>query len=105
MDNLNIHRLSSLYSAFPPEEARCLAWRFRVHLTPVHARWLNMAELEISALERQCLDRRIGDMEVLAREVAAWVRERNERQVQVHWRFTSQDARQKMEREYRQIKS
>ena len=79
-DNLNTHTLGALYLVLPPEEARRQTQRFCLHPTPTHASWLNMAELE-----RQCLDRRIGDLETLRREVAAWVRRRNEAAVTVHW--------------------
>lgn len=87
-DNLNTHTLGALYPVLPPEEARKRAERFVLHLTPKHASWLNMAEIEISALERQCLDRRIGKIETLRREVAAWVQARNEARATVHGRFT-----------------
>ncbi len=99
-DNLNIHTLGSLSLVLPPEEARKRAERFVLHPTPKHASWLNMAEIEISALERQCLDRRIGEIETLRREAAAWVQSRNEARVTVHWRFTSRDARQKLTHSY-----
>jgi hypothetical protein len=102
-DNLNTHTLGALYLVLPPEEARRQTQRFCLHPTPTHASWLNMAELEISALERQCLDRRIGDLETLRREVAAWVRRRNEAAVTVHWRFTSRQAREKLNRSYPKI--
>jgi hypothetical protein len=104
-DNLNTHTLGALYLVLPPEEARKRAKRFCLHPTPKHASWLNMAEIEISALERQCLDRRIGDIETLRREVAAWVKLRNEVRVTVHWQFTSRDARQKLARSYPKIKN
>ncbi|MDW8069361.1 MAG: transposase [Anaerolineae bacterium] len=99
-DNLNTHTLGALYRVLPPEEARKRAERFVLHPTPKHASWLNMAEIEISALERQCLDRRIGDIATLRREVTAWVQARNEARVA---RFTLRDARQKMARSYPQI--
>jgi len=104
-DNLNTHTLGALYLVLPPEEARQRAQRFCLHPTPKHASWLNMAEIEISALERQCLDRRIGDIATLRREVTAWARSRNEARVTVHWRFTSRDARQKLARSYPKIKN
>jgi hypothetical protein len=100
MDNLNTHRLASLYEAFPPERARRIADRLEIHHTPVHGSWLNMAEIELSVLARQCLDRRIGTREELEREVEAWERERNERGVPVRWRFTTADARIKLRRLY-----
>ena len=99
-DNLNTHALASLYEAFPPEQARRLAERFEVHYTPKHGSWLNVAEIELSVLSRQCLDRRIGDRGTLCREVAAWEEGRNERAVEVQWRFTTADARIKLHRLY-----
>jgi hypothetical protein len=99
-DNLNTHTLASLYEAFPPEQARKLAERFEVHYTPKHGSWLNVAEIELSVLARQCLDRRIDSAEKLKREVAAWEGERNERAVEVRWRFTTADARIKLHRLY-----
>jgi hypothetical protein len=102
-DNLNTHTLGALYLVLPPEQARQRAKRFYLHPTPKHASWLNMAEIEISALERQCLDRRMGDLETLRQEVAAWVRRRNEAGVTVHWRFTSRQARERLGRSYPKI--
>jgi hypothetical protein len=99
-DNLNTHALASLYEAFPPERARRLAERFEVHYTPKHGSWLNVAEIELSVLARQCLDRRIGSAEELRREVGAWEAERNERAVEVRWRFTTAEARIKLHRLY-----
>jgi hypothetical protein len=99
-DNLNTHTLASLYEAFPPEQARRIAERFEVHYTPKHGSWLNVAEIELSVLARQCLDRRIGSAEELEREVAAWEEARNERAVEVRWRFTTTDARIKLHRLY-----
>ncbi len=104
MDNLNTHRLASLYQAFPPEEARRLAGRLEIHHTPKHGSWLNMAEIELSALASQCLDRRIADAETLAREVAAWQEARNAAGNTVDWRFTTADARIKLKRLYPSIK-
>jgi DDE superfamily endonuclease len=100
MDNLNTHRIASLYEAFPPERARRIAERLEVHYTPKHGSWLNMAEIELSVLAGQCLDRRIESREDLEREVAAWEEERNERQVGVKWRFTTADARIKLRHLY-----
>jgi hypothetical protein len=100
MDNLNTHKLASLYEAFPPEEARRLVERLEIHHTPKHGSWLNMAEIELSVLAGQCLDRRIDSAEELRREVAAWEGERNERQIGVNWRFTTADARIKLRRLY-----
>ncbi len=99
-DNLNTHTPASLYEAFPPEQARRIAERFEVHYTPKHGSWLNVAEIELSVLARQCLDRRIGSAEELEREVTAWEAERNERAVEVRWRFTTADARIKLHRLY-----
>jgi hypothetical protein len=99
-DNLNTHTLASLYEAFPPEQARRLAERFEMHYTPKHGSWLNVAEIELSVLSRQCLDRRIDSAEELGREVAAWQEERNERAVEIRWRFTTADARIKLHRLY-----
>jgi DDE superfamily endonuclease len=99
-DNLNTHTLASLYEAFPPEQARRLAERFEVHYTPKHGSWLNVAEIELSVLARQCLDRRIASAEELRREVGAWEAERNERAVEVRWRFTTAEARIKLHRLY-----
>jgi hypothetical protein len=96
MDNLNTHKIASLYEAFPPEQARRIAERLEIHYTPKHGSWLNMAEIEFAALSKQCLDRRIGSMARLRKEVAAWEDERNEREVGVKWRFTTADARIKL---------
>ena len=103
MDNLNTHGIASLYEAFAPEEARRLARRLEIHHTPKHGSWLNIAEIELSVLTRQCLDRRMGDIETLRRETKAWERNRNEWQKGVDWRFTNDDARIKLKRLYPQI--
>ena len=100
MDNLNTHRIASLYEAFPPERARRIAERLEIHHTPKHGSWLNMAEIELSVLARQCLARRIETREELEREVAAWEEERNERGGEIRWRFTTADARIKLRRLY-----
>jgi hypothetical protein len=100
MDNLNTHKLASLYETFPPEQAKRIADRLEVHHTPKHGSWLNMAEIELSVLSRQCLGRRIETKEELEREVAAWERERNNRGVPIRWRFTTADARIKLRRLY-----
>jgi hypothetical protein len=99
-DNLNTHTFAALYEAFPPERARRLAERFEMHYTPKHGSWLNVAEIELSVLARQCLDRRIASAEELRREVGAWEEERNERAVEVRWRFTTAEARIKLHRLY-----
>ena len=100
MDNLNTHTPSSLYSTFPPAEARRILQKLELHYTPVHGSWLNMAEIELSALARQCLSRRIGTREELDREVHAWQDRRNEESITVTWRFTTADARIKLKRLY-----
>lgn len=92
-DNLNTHTLGSLYETFPPAEAHRLAVKLELHYTPKHGSWLNMAEIELSSLRRQCLDRRIPDATLLASEVTAWELSRNERGGTVNWRFTTEDAR------------
>jgi hypothetical protein len=100
LDNLNTHKMASLYEAFPPERARRIAERLEIHHTPKHGSWLNMAEIELSVLARQCLDRRIESKEELERLVAAWEEDRNERMVEVKWQFTTADARIKLRRLY-----
>ena len=100
MDNLNTHKLSALYAAFPPAEARRLCERFEVHYTPKHASWLNIAECELSALGRQCLDQRIESQTMLAAEVQHWESARNKSQVGVDWQFQTADARIKLKRLY-----
>ena len=100
MDNLNTHKLASLYEAFPPEQARRIAEKLEIHYTPKHGSWLNMAEIELSVLARQCLAQRIETKADLERHVAAWEEERNERGDQIKWRFTTADARIKLRRLY-----
>ncbi len=100
MDNLNIHSPASLYAAFPPAEAKRLADRLEIHHTPKHGSWLNMAEIELGILQRQCLDRRLGDQATLTSEVAAWVRARNAAIRRIDWRFTTADARITLKRLY-----
>jgi hypothetical protein len=99
-DNLNTHHIASLYAAFDAETARRLARRLEVRYTPRHGSWLNVAEVELSALARQCLDRRIGSAEELRAEVVAWVWERNRSGDRVVWRFTTTDARIKLRHLY-----
>jgi hypothetical protein len=99
-DNLNTHTPASLYEAFEPAEARRLAERFEWHYTPKHGSWLNMAEMELSVVARQCLDRRIPAMAALRREVEAWERQRNAAVVRVDWQFTTADARVKLKKLY-----
>lgn len=102
-DNLNTHVPSALYETFHPTEARRILDKLELHYTPKHGSWLNMAEIELSVLSRQCLDRRIGDPESLSREVAAWEKERNAHAVQMEWRFTTADARIKLKKLYPSI--
>jgi DDE superfamily endonuclease len=103
MDNLNTHKPASLYEAFEPAEARRLLERLEIHYTPKHGSWLNIAEIELSVLATQCLDRRLPDPIMLRREVAAWEQQRNKAKCQVDWRFTTQDARIKLKRLYPSI--
>jgi hypothetical protein len=101
MDNLNTHTISSLYEAFPPEEALRLAKRLEIHFTPKHGSWLDIAEIELAALSAQCLgSRRIPDIDTLNKELAAWRIRRNEVQKGVNWQFTTADARIKLKRLY-----
>lgn len=100
MDNLNTHTPAAFYLAFAPEEARRLINRFEFHFTPKHGSWLNMAEIELSVLSRQCINRRIPDERTLQREVQAWVTDRNSKVVKVDWRFSTADARIKLKRLY-----
>ena len=100
MDNLNTHKGASLYEAFEPAEARRILDKLEIHYTPKHGSWLNMAELELSHLSRQCLDRRIPDQATLRKEVTAWYKERNEKVVKVNWQFTVEDARIKLKKLY-----
>jgi len=99
-DNLSTHSPAAFYQAFEPVEARRLAERFEWHYTPKHGSWLNVAEMELSVLARQCLDRRIPDQNALASEVAAWQHLRNKTVVKVHWQFTTTDARIKLSKLY-----
>ena len=100
MDNLNTHAISSLYCAFPPEEARDLANRLEIHYTPKHGSWLNIAEIELSVLKRQCLAVRIDCIEKMRAQVMAWNNDRNNRQIKVDWHFKTVDARIKLKRLY-----
>jgi len=93
LDNLNTHAPGSLYTAFPPAEARRILDKLEIHFTPKHGSWLNVAEIELSVLARQCLARRIPDDSTLDREVTAWAAHRNAAQVGVDWQFTTTDAR------------
>ncbi|MCH9276582.1 transposase, partial [Bifidobacterium amazonense] len=100
MDNLNTHGIHSLYHAFEPAKAFRLAQRLEIHHTPKHGSWLNIAEIELSCLSRQCLNRRIGDLDTLNRELAAWTQTTNHTQRQVNWHFTTTDARTKLRHLY-----
>ena len=100
LDNLNTHAGGSLYQAFGPGRARALYERLEIHYTPKQGSWLNMAEIELSVLTGQCLNRRINSKEELVREVAAWQRQRNEAEARTDWRFTTDDARIKLKKLY-----
>lgn len=100
VDNLNTHGPWVLYEAFPPEEAERIAKRIEWHYTPEHGSWLNMAEIELSVLQLQCLNRRIPDKEMLASETGAWEHSRNDPHITVRWHFTTADARIKLRRLY-----
>jgi DDE superfamily endonuclease len=104
MDNLNTHSITSLYEAFTPETARTLAKRLEIHYTPKHGSWLNIAEIELSVLSGQCLDRRIATIASLHSELSAWEAARNRNQKGVDWQFTTDTARIKLKRLYPQIK-
>ncbi len=103
MDNLNTHTPAALYEAFVPAEARRIARKLEIHYTPKHGSWLNMAEIELSVLARQCLDRRIPDRESLVGEVGAWEDERNAAESSIDWRFTSDAARIKLKHLYPEV--
>ena len=103
IDNLNTHKPAALYQAFEPAVARSLIDRLEIDYTPKHGSWLNMAEIELSILSRQCLDRRIPDLDTVTREVAAWEQARNANPRPVNWRFTTPDARIKLKRLYPSI--
>jgi hypothetical protein len=100
LDNLNTHGPASFYEAFPPAEAHALARRFDFHHTPPHGSWLNIAEIELSVLDRQCLDRRLSDRQTLAADVAVWTADRNAVPVTIDWRFSTVEARSKLKRLY-----
>jgi hypothetical protein len=103
LDNLNTHTPGALYEAFTPTEARRIAKNLEIHYTPKHGSWLNMAEIELSVLARQCLDQRIPDQQTLAEEVGAWEAERNAAESSIEWRFTTQEARIKLKHLYPEI--
>jgi hypothetical protein len=100
MDNLNTHNIASLYETFEPQEARRLAVRLDIHHTPKHGSWLNMAEIELSVLKGQCLNRRIADMATMQAEVLAWEKHRNSSLKNIDWQFTTSNARIKLKRLY-----
>ena len=102
-DNLNTHNASSFYANLPPEKAYSLMKRFEFHYTPKKGSWLNMAELELSAISRQCLARRIPDIETLSRELESIVKERNDLEIKVKWQFTIENAREKLNRHYENV--
>lgn len=102
-DNLNTHNIASLYLAFPAEQAHRLARRLEIHYTPCHGSWLNVAEIELSILSRQCLNRRIGSAAELRREIKAWTHQRNRIGGKVRWHFTTPDARRVLRHLYPQI--
>jgi len=103
MDNLNTHKLGSLYEAFPPEEARRIAEKLEIHYTPKHGSWLNMAEIEIGVMAKQCLSRYIPSMEQMEKEATTWASNRNLAGGTVNWHFATADARIKLKRLYPQI--
>ncbi len=105
LDNLNTHTPASFYKVFKPDEAFKLFQRFEFHYTPKHGSWLNMAEIELSVLARECLNQHIGDVSILARYVSLWETERNDNFVKVDWRFTTQNARIKLKRLYPVLKN
>jgi len=104
-DQLNTHLKASLYKAFEPQEAKRIADQLEFHYTPKHGSWLNMAEIELSVLNGQCLNRRLGEFETLKAEIAAWEEQRNEQSRSVDWRFTTEDARIKLKRLYPSIQT
>lgn len=96
MDNLNTHAIASLYKAFPAQEARRIAKKLEIHYTPKHGSWLNMAEIELNVMTRQCLTRRIADIDELRQELAAWEADRNQAGANICWHFTTDNAREKL---------
>jgi len=104
LDNLNTHSIAALYEAFEPAEARALARRLEIHYTPKHGSWLNIAEVELSALTRQCLNQRTPDIKTLRCQTRSWTQERNTRQKGVDWQFSTPDARIRLKRLYPEIR-
>jgi transposase len=103
MDNLNTHKKASLYEAFEPAEARRIANKLEIHYTPKHGSWLNMAEIELSVMSRQCLRERMGDIQQLEKEVLAWQDKRNAKEIKADWQFTTECARVKLRKLYPSI--
>jgi len=103
-DNLNTHHAGTFYEIFNPDEAHRLMNRFEFHYTPKKASWLNMAEIDLAALSKQCLDRRIGDQKTLTHEVRSWAEKRNQQRTAISWRFTTNKARTTMARHYTEVK-
>jgi hypothetical protein len=103
-DNLNTHSPSAFYQTLPPEEAFELMSRFEMNYTPKKASWLNMVEIELAALSKQCLDRRIGNIETLRKETIIWAKDRSARGVKINWEFTNEAARTKLDRHYRSVR-
>lgn len=103
MDNLNTHKIASLYTAFTPEEAHRLASKLEIHYTPKHGSWLNIAEMELSILSRQALNKRMEDMETFAKRAESWTKKRNEKKGTVDWQFTTENARIKLKKLYPSI--
>ena len=103
LDNLNTHTPAALYQTFPPEEAKRILSKLEFHYTPKHGSWLNMVEIELAVVSRQCLNRPIPNQETMTREIESWEQERNQQKATVNWRFTNQDARVKLERLYPQL--
>lgn len=104
-DNLNTHSYGALYENLPCQQAYELKNKIHFHFTPKHASWLNMAEIEFSALSKQCLDRRIATMKALELEVLAWMQQRNDQQIKIEWKFNKLDARNKLKRHYKKVHS
>lgn len=96
MDNLNTHRPASLYKRFPPEEARRIIKKLEIHYTPKHGSWLDIAEIELNMMTRQCLERRIDNIDTLGKELAAWESEKNSQEKKINWQFRTKDARIKL---------
>jgi hypothetical protein len=103
LDNLNTHSLGALYEAFEPEKARSIVERLELHFTPKHGSWLNIAEIELAAMSKQCLSRRIGDLEFLRGELSLWEVSRNAGSKTVNWHFTTKNARGKLKFLYHKI--